>query len=142
MVFCTLRSWLKNQNVSNTIAEIYSDAGKKGNTGLIKNNFIKTSAFEELLKENSTVIEKMKLYNHTNYLVLGKIRFSFKKGQLLKGTYICNALLNINLISTKYKISKYFEVVGKGNGVSNSQAKEYAINNLIQNYKEEISLIK
>lgn len=129
-------------SVSNAIVELYKDTGKEVSTGLIRNSFVKTYDFEELFQGNSSVIEKISLYKYTDNLILGKIHFTFKKGQIIQDTYLCNAILTISIITMKDRAIKNFEVIGKWNGVSESQAKEGALNNLLSNLKEQISLIK
>ncbi len=63
-------------SISHSIAKIYSEEGNNGNTGLLRSSFIQKLSFQELFEGNSEIIEKLKLSNYTDYIVLGKIIYS------------------------------------------------------------------
>jgi len=130
------------QSVSSAIADIYRNTGKKVNNDLIRSDFIRKSAFEKLFEGNTNLIQKLNLFNYTDYLVLGKLNYTFKQGKLVNNTIICNATLDISIISLPYMLKSSFKVQGKGNGTSESQAQDYALNDLFTNYSQDYSTLK
>lgn len=129
-----------SSSISSSIANIYNQTGNSGNTGLLRSSFIHKSGFQELFEGNSEIIEKLKLSNHADYVALGKIQYSTSKGTLVDGTFVCTATITMSIISANQKsIAKNFSFSEKGNGVSESQAKEYALRNLIDKYNNEYS---
>jgi hypothetical protein len=127
-------------SISSSIANIYNQTGNSGNTGLIRSSFIHKSGFQELFEGNSEIIEKLKLSNHTDYIALGKIRYSMHKGTLVDGTIICTASLTMSIVSVNQKsITKSFTFAENGNGVTETQAKEAATEKLINKYYNEYS---
>jgi hypothetical protein len=128
-----------SNSVSNEIAKIYSQSGKKTTIGLIKSKFIKTSDFKRLFDGNSDMIKKLKLDQYTNYLGLGKISYSFRNGSLVDGTVICNASINMNIISANNKsLLQSFTIQNAiGNGSTESQAQEEALKRLVNIYATE-----
>ena len=131
---CTIES-----TVSNSIADIYSNSGKNGKIGLLRSNFISKHAFKELFEGNSDIIEKLKLKDYTDYLVLGKIHYTYSSSKEVANTAVCNISMTVSLISAKDKTYKSFPVEGNGNGPSESYAKQEALNNLFYNYSQEHS---
>lgn len=126
--------------LSNSITGIYINNGKTGNIGLLRNSFIRNPKFQELFEGNSDVIEKLKLKNYTDYLVLGKINYTFNLGREVTGTVVCNAFLNVSIISTANNSIKSFTISDAiGNGVTESQAQEFALRYLLSNYKNNHS---
>jgi hypothetical protein len=126
--------------ISASIANIYTQTGNNGNTGLLRSSFIHKSGFQELFEGNSEIIEKLKLSSHTDYLALGNIRYSVSKGNLVDGTIICTASLTMSIISVNLKsIAKSFTFSENGNGVTETQAREAATEKLINKYYNEYS---
>lgn len=131
-----------SSSLSNSIALIYSQNGYNGKSGLIRSNFTGKNSYKDLTEGNSDIIEKMKLISYTDYLALGKIYFTFSKGTLVDGTFVCTASLSMNIVSTKQKsLIKSFSCKVNGNGVTEEQAKEYAINKLLSKFKSDYSSI-
>lgn len=131
-----------SSSISSSIANIYNQTGNSGNTGLIRSSFIHKSGFQELFEGNSEIIEKLKLSSHTDYIALGKIRYSMRKGALVDGTIICTASLTMSIVSANQKsIAKSFTFSENGNGATEDQAKEYAIDKLLSKYISEYSSI-
>ncbi|MBK7106648.1 MAG: hypothetical protein IPH62_15345 [Ignavibacteriae bacterium] len=131
-----------SSSVSSAIANIYMQKGKKSNPGLLRNSFIKKKEFQELYEGGSAIISRLELIKHTDYLALGKINYSMRKGELVGGTIICNASIDIRIISAIDKtLLESFSFSVNGNGVTESQAKEYAIQKLIDVYYSEHSAI-
>jgi hypothetical protein len=93
---------------------------------------------------NPDIITKLNLSEYTDLLFLGEIKYDTTiKGSLVENTFISKINLNANVISVKNKsIIENIHISGKWNGVSESQAKEGALNNLLCNLKEQILLIK
>lgn len=129
-----------SSSLSSSIANIYNQTGNSGNTGLIRSSFIHKSGFQELFEGNSEIIEKLKLSNYADYVALGKIQYSIRKGALVEGTFVCTASITMSIISTNQKsIAKNFSFSENGNGTTETQAKEAAIEKLINKYFNEYS---
>jgi len=129
-----------SSSISSSIANIYNQTGNSGNTGLIRSSFIHKSGFQELFEGNSEIIENLKLSSHTDYIALGKIRYSIRRGTLVDGTIICTASLTMSIVSTNQKsIAKSFTFSENGNGVTETQAQEAATEKLINKYFNEYS---
>lgn len=129
-------------SISSSIANIYKETGKTGKTGLLRSSFIHKSEFEELYDGNSEIIDKLKLYTHTDFLVLGKTKFSFKSGKLVEGTTVCTAYISVSIISANQKsIANSFSFSAIGNGATENQAQEEAIQKLISKYYSEYSTL-
>lgn len=125
-------------SISSSISNIYKQSGNIGHIGLLKSSFVHKNEFQELFEGNSIIIEKLKLDDYIDYLVLGKIEYSMKQGKLVEGTLICTASISISIISANQKsITQSFSFSVNGNGVSESQAKEIAIQKLINKYNNE-----
>ncbi len=125
--------------VSSAIANVYTQSHQTAGIGLIKNSFVKTPEFKQLFDGDSNVIEKLNLAQFTNYLGIGKIVYSYRKGTLASGTTVCNAALNMNIISAKDKtITQSFTITNaNGNGVTESQAKDDAFQKLLNIYSTD-----
>jgi len=118
--------------ISNAIVNIYIQKGGKSNPGLLKSSFVHKKEFQELFEGDSDIITKLNLSHYTDYLAIGKISFSMRRGTLVEGTIICTASITMNIISTNAKtIVKSFSFSVNGNGVTESQAKEEALQKLI-----------
>jgi len=129
-------------SISNSIADIYNVLGNKGNLGLLRSSFVHKSYFQELFEGNTKIIEKLKLNSHTDYIAIGKIKYLISKETLVDGTFICTASLTMNIISANLKsLIKSFTCSANGNGATEEQAKEYAINKLLSKYISEYSSI-
>ncbi len=130
--------------ISNEIAKICNEKWGKAQTGLFRSAFFKTSYYIELKDAKPDIITKLNLSEYTDLLFLGEIKYDTTiKGSLVENTFISKINLNANVISVKNKsIIEIIQISGKWNGVSESQAKEGALNNLLSNLKEQISLIK
>jgi hypothetical protein len=127
-------------SISSSIANIYNQTGNNGITGLLRSSFINKSGFQELFEGNSEIIYKLKLDTHTDYLVLGKVQYSMRKGTLVEGTSICTASISVSIISANSKtIFKGFNFSVNGNGSTDSQAEEKATQQLLSKYKSEYS---
>ena len=127
-------------DISESIADIYSNAGMKGNTGFLFGNFITKPAFKDLSEGNHTIIEKMKLINYTDYLVIGKISYDYTQDEFIKGKTYCTVSINMKIISIINERTKSaFTVSANGNGFSREQARNYALKDLLDNYKNEYS---
>ncbi len=129
-------------SASSEIANIYNQSGLKGNTGLLRSSFIQKSGFQELFEGNNEIIEKLKLSDHTDYLAIGKIKYKMRIGELVEGTTICSATISMSIISANSKtIVKTFTFSANGNGVTETQAQEEALQKLITIYYNEHSSI-
>jgi len=131
-----------SSSISSSIANIYDQTGNFGDTGLIRSSFIKKSSFQELSEGNSEIIEKLKLSKYADYVAIGKISYSYRKGTLVDGTIICTVKLIMNIISANHKsLVKSFTCTSNGNGTTEDQAKEIAIEKLLSDYISEYSSI-
>lgn len=129
-----------SSSISSSIASIYNQSGNQSNTGLIRSSFIHKSGFQELFEGNSEIIDKLKLYNHADYIAIGKISYSYRNGNLIEETFVCTISLNINIISSNEKhLYKSITLSAIGNGVTEYQSKEYAIEKLLSKFKTEYS---
>lgn len=128
-------------SISSSIANIYRQNGYNSSTGLIRSSFINNSGFTELEDGNSDIVRKLNLSDHTDYLVIGRINFSYREGTVVSGTTICNASITVNIINAKSKsISHSFSISDiNANGASHSQAKEKALQRLLENYSNQYS---
>jgi len=132
-----------SNSVSSAIAKVYRKAGKIASTGLIRSSFVGKPQFRELCEGNSGVIEKLKVSSYTDYLAIGKINFAVRPGKLVDGTIVCNASILITIISTQRKsIAQSFTISNaNGNGVDESQAKDDALQKLLNKYYNEYSTL-
>lgn len=131
-----------SSSISSSIASIYSQTGNSGNTGLIRSSFLHKPGFQELAEGNSEIIDKLNLKTHTDYVAIGKISYSIRKGTLVDATYVCTVSLTMNIISANQRsLSKSFTCTANGNGATEDQAKEYAIEKLLNKYISEYSSI-
>lgn len=129
-----------SSSISSSIANVYNQTGNSGNTGLLRSSFIQKIGFQELLEGNSEIIEKLKLSSHTDYVALGRIRFAMRKESLVDGMIVCTAKLTMTIISASQRsIIKSFSYSENGNGVSETQAQEAAIDKLINRYYNDYS---
>ena len=126
--------------ISSDLAAIYIQKGEKSNFGLLKNSFVHKKEFQELIDANSDLITKLKLSNYTDYLAIGKISYSMRHGTLVNGTLICTASISMNIISANAKtLANSFSFSVNGNGVSESQAKNNALQKLVELYRSDYS---
>lgn len=127
-------------SISSLIANIYTQKGNSGKTGLLRSSFIHKSDFQELIEGNSELIDKLKLWNYTDYVGIGKIEYSLRKGNLVDGTFVCTASISMSIISANQKTTvKSIFFSENGNGVSETQAKQAAVEKLINTYYAEYS---
>jgi|GEM_PF-6171825 len=128
---------------SDAIADIYKRTGKTGTVGLLRNSFTHRPEFEELQQGNSEVIEKLKLDRHTDYLAIGKVKYAIRSGTLVSGTIVCNASISMSIISINDKtIAQSFTIANaNGNGATESQAQEKALQKLLDKYYNEHSFL-
>lgn len=131
-----------SSSISSSIANIYNQIGIIGNTGLIRSAFLHKPGFQELFEGNSEIIEKLNLQIHTDYVAIGKIIYTIRKGTLVDAAHVCIATLTMNIISVNQKgLAKSFTYSANGNGATEDQAKEYAIEKLLNKYISEYSSI-
>ena len=129
-------------SISSSIANIYTQTGNNGKTGLIRSSFLHKSGFQELFEGNSEIIGKLKLNKHADYVAIGKISYSIRKGTSVDATFVCTVSLNMNIISANQKgLVKSFTCSANGNGATEGQAKEYAIDKFLNKYISEYSSI-
>lgn len=131
-----------SNDVSSSIATLYSNAGNSTSIGLFRGDFTKKSSFRELMEGNSEIIEKLELIQRTDYLAVGKIRYKYRNSDLVNGSIVCSITISMNVISTSKKaVVKSFTVSNaNGNGATEYQAKENALQMALQYYSEHISL--
>src|SRR5258706_5257901 len=135
-------------SLSGDIANVYAKSGKSTGIGLLENRFAKRPEFNDLFEGNSTVIEKLKLNMHTNYLVIGKINynhFTRPEPDSINVTFACNALIKISIINVAKKyVTQSFTVDSDGpwgNIFSPSGAKQAALKSLLDKYTKEHSFL-
>lgn len=131
-----------SNDVSSAIASLYRNAGNSTSIGLFRGDFTKKASFQELMEGNSEIIEKLGLYQHTDYLAVGKIRYKYRNSDLVSGSIVCSITISMNVISTSKKAAvKSFTISNaNGNGVTEDQAKEDALQMALKYYSENISL--
>ncbi len=128
--------------VSNAIADIYSQRGMRSNASLLKDSFVHSAVYQELLDGNSKIIERLKLIDCTDYLAVGKIYFALRPATSVEGVTVCTATISVSLISTMQKsVVKSFAISANGNGVTASQAQDEAILKLMRKYQTDYSSI-
>ncbi len=128
-------------SISSSVANIYRQNGYNSSTGLIRSSFIGNSGFRELEEGNSDIIGKLRLSDYTDYLVIGRINVSYREGTVVAGTTVCNASISVNIINAKSKnISNSFTISDvNANGATQTQAKEKALQRLLENYSNQYS---
>mgnify|MGYP006911564404 FL=1 len=127
-------------SISHDIANLYNRDGTIGNTGLIKSGFFQYDEFEDLYNGDSSMIKKLKLKKHTDYLIIGRMNISYKKSELVENTLVCKMLLSTNIISTiEARVIKSFTISAVGNGASESQSERKAMHKLLQVYSKSYS---
>jgi len=127
--------------MASEIAEVYRKAGITATSGLIRSTFISKPEFQELWEGNSEIIQKLNLGAYTDYLAIGEINFTNRTGKLVDGTVICTASITMSIISTRSKSLKNSFAISNatGNGATESQAKEDALQKLLDRYYNEHS---
>ncbi|MBK9542613.1 MAG: hypothetical protein IPO49_09915 [Bacteroidetes bacterium] len=132
-----------SSSLSNSIADIYNKTGNRATTGLLRSSFVHKSEFQELTEGNSDIITKLNLSHYTDYLVIGKINFSFHSGTLESGTIVCTASISLSIINTaSQSIVKNVSISDiNGNGVTESQAKETTMKKLLNNFYSSYSTL-
>jgi translation elongation factor EF-Ts len=131
-----------SSSISSSIANIYTQKGNNGNTGLLRSSFINQLGFQELFEGNSEIIEKLRLSTYTDYIAIGRIRYSIQKGTLVDRTFVCTASITVSIISANKKsIAKSFAFLENGNGVSEAQALEEATQKIIRKFYNDYSTL-
>ncbi len=129
--------------LSKSIADIYMKEGKKISIGLLTGDFVnnKQNDFQDLFDGNASMIQKLNLDKYTDYLILGKVKYTDASGSEASGTTVCTAILSVSIISTSTKsLIKSFETDPcPGNDVTESQAKANANINLLSLYQDKYS---
>lgn len=127
--------------ISSSIAEIYRKTGKTASTGLIRSSFVEKPEFIELCEGNAGIIKKLNLHEYADYLAVGRTQFTNQAGKLVDETIICTASMSIDIISTDSKSLKKSYTISNasGNGVTESQAKEQALQKLLDRYFNNFS---
>jgi hypothetical protein len=128
---------------SSAIAEVYSQSGKTGKTGLFRSTFLKRAEFHELREGNNEVIEKLGLANYTDFVAIGTISYAFRDGKLVEETVVCSITLAMDIISANTQsIEKSFTLSNiNGNGATEDQARENAFQKLLDNYYTNYSTL-
>jgi len=130
-----------DHSLSSNIADIYNKKGYKTTTGLIKNTFIEREEFLELFGGSSELIEKLKLINFSDYVIIGLASYKYTPGKLVSGTIVCSISLNFNILSTSsqsiFRSSTFHDI--NGLGVSKVQAKETATQKFLNVFCNELS---
>ncbi len=130
----------QENEISSQIAAIYSNQGYSVSYSFFTTNFIQSHYLTELQNANSQTIHMLDIDSQIKKIILGEVTYTFREGSLVAGTTICNAKINMNIISVDQKSLIYsFSFSVNANGVSKLQAKEQALNRLFFKYKEEYS---
>lgn len=129
-------------DLSSNIAGLYRNQGYSVSSSLFTMSFIKSKYFSQLQNSGTEVIDILNLNKHTDYIVIGTINYSFRKGTLVEGTTICTANIRANIVSVIDKsIKKSISFSVNGNGVTKLQSQEEAKYILIDKYNKEYSSI-
>lgn len=127
-------------NLSNTaasaVAGVYQKSGKSTSVGLIRGAFVRKHEFLELCEGNSEIIQKLNLADYADYLAIGRINYTKRPGSLVDGTVVSTASISMSIISTNSKslINSFAISNATGNGATESQAKEDALQKLLDKY--------
>lgn len=128
--------------LSSSIATIYRNQGQSVTSSLFTTSFIQSKYLSELRNANSQVLDMLNLNTHVNFIALGKISYSFRKGTLGVQTIICIANIEMSIISANQKtLNNSFSFFVNGNGVSKSQAREEALRKLVNKYIKVYSFL-
>jgi len=126
--------------LSARIAGFYRNQGYSVTYSLFTPGFIHSEYFHELQNASSRVITMLELDSHINTLILGEFSYSFRDGTLERGTIICNAKIDMRIVSVNQKsLTNSYSFSVNANGVSELQAKEQASTKLFDKFKTEYS---
>lgn len=136
---------IANQNqqpatpTSSAIENIYREKGLTTTHSLFSNNFYHSKYFDKLAFADSKTIDKLSLVNYTNVLVVGKYGSSFRDGSGEFGKVICDATLEIIIISSKDKsqINSFTLSASNGGFDDRLHAEKGAIEKLINQYRAQ-----
>jgi len=121
--------------LSAKIATLYRNQGYSVTNSLFTASFIQSGYLPELRNASSRVINMLNLYTRVKFIALGKIIYVFRKGTLVEGTTICTANITMSIISINQKsLVNSFSFSVNGNGITESQAREEALQKLINKY--------
>lgn len=124
--------------LSARIAGLYHNQGYSVTYSLFTTDFIQSEYFHELQNASSRVITMLELDSQTKYVAIGEVAYSYRKGTLVDGTFVCTASLAANIISTgEKKLVNSFTCSANGNGVTEKQAKEDVTGKLLSKYSSE-----
>lgn len=126
--------------LSSNIATLYRNQGYSVTNSLFTKSFIQSGYLRELRNASSRIINMLNLKTHVKFIALGKIIYVFRKGTLVEGTTICTANITMSIISVDQKsLVNSFSFSVNGNGVTESQAQEEALQKLINKYSSTYS---
>lgn len=117
-----------NKTISSSIERIYKTDGYNISHGSLISGINKYQALDFVQNNNNLIL------NHTDEVAIGNIVYSYSAGTLVEGTIICNIRLEMTILSLENNSSSTFSISANGNGVSNSQAYEEALSQLISKY--------
>ncbi len=126
--------------LSSNIVTLYRNQGYSVTNSLFTKSFIQSGYLPELRNASSRIINMLNLKTHVKFIALGKITYVFRKGTLVEGTTICTAIITMSIISVEQKsLVNSFSFSVNGNGVTESQAQEEALQKLINKYSSTYS---
>ena len=133
---------LLDRNLTSEIANIWSRKGNSVTQSLFKNNFYLSPDYSELKSGNSDLISRLDLIKYADYVAMGEIKYRQSNGTFVEGTIISSASLKISIISSiNGQIIRVVNISKNGNGVTEDQAKEDAIQKILQTLESDNSPI-
>ena len=134
--------YLNKNNSTSEIANIWSRKGNSVTQSLFKNNFYLSPDYSELKSGNSDLISRLDLIKYADYVAMGEIKYRQSNGTFVEGTIISSASLKISIISSiNGQIIRVVNISKNGNGVTEDQAKEDAIQKILQTLESDNSPI-
>ena len=111
--------------------------------GLITDNNVSGNIFRAVSKGESGAIAQTNLIHYVDYLVVGKMSVSYRKGNLVENTIICSVIMHVNIISAENRsIADSFDISANANGITEAQARDEAIHKAINYYANIHSSLK
>lgn len=125
------------QNVSQEIASRLKGKGFNVTASLFTGQFVSDGIFENIFNGDAGAINKLKLANHCDHIILGKSSVNFIKNPDMQDMITAKASIRFHLISSKTgAIEDSFTISEVGAGFSESTAEDLAIERILKKFGE------
>lgn len=122
--------------LSSSISSFHNNNLVESYTTLLRNNFVTTNFFSELMTGNSQIIDNLNLADYVDFVLIGIVRYETTSDDEIKGV---NSILNISILDVVNKtIYDSYEINAFGDGFTMTQARQTSNKNLLDKYKLSI----